>query len=392
VDLQAPDPERVLAGLVGAGGEAVQREGHVTGGLGHGSKDLLESGDSSVVDAEWGRLTMMLRYRAAGADLPFGDLRPWHGVAMEGHFWRITDARSGRVIVALCGVNRAPDGVWANVALAAHPGGFAREADVPLASADRHRLAVSAGPGVFTASADRLRVDLGPDAQLDVRLRGTCGWPPRRPFGGSGAAHALPGLGQYWHPHVLGGTVEGSAVLGGAVVQLDGAALYAEKNWGAGGFPRRWWWGQAQGFDAPEVCVAFAGGELALGPLALHPTALVVRLGRDVIRLGNPLVAPVHAEIGSGQWSLRGRGPTWSVEVEGAAPPGDAHILPVPLPAQRRSVPGALEHLAALLRVVVRTRGRVVFAGESLLAGLEVGGLPAAAAEAARRRVLAHPR
>jgi hypothetical protein len=51
-----------------------------------------------------------------------------------------------------------------------------------------------------------------------------------------------------------------------------------------------------------------------------------------------------------------------------------------------------LEHLAAPLRVVVRKRGRVVFAGESLLAGLEVGGLPAAAAEAARRRVLAHPR
>jgi 1,4-dihydroxy-2-naphthoate octaprenyltransferase len=278
---------------------------------------------------------------------------------MEGDFWRITDARSGRVIVALCGVNRAPDGVWANVALAGHPGGFAREADVPLAGADPCRLAVWAGPGAFEASSDRLRVDLGPDARLDVRLRGTWGW-PRRTFGGSGPAHALPGRGQYWHPHVLGGTVEGSAVRGDVVVELDGAHVYAEKNWGAGGFPPRWWWGQAQGFDAPEVCVAFAGGKLALGPLQLDPTALVVRLGPDVIRLGNPLVAPVHAEIGGGQWSLRGRGPTWSVEVEGAAPPADAHILPAQLPAQRRSVPGALEHLAAPLRVVVRKRGRVV--------------------------------
>jgi hypothetical protein len=39
----------VLAVLVGAGDEAVQRDGHVTGGLGHGSKDPSAGGDSSVV-------------------------------------------------------------------------------------------------------------------------------------------------------------------------------------------------------------------------------------------------------------------------------------------------------------------------------------------------------
>lgn len=27
-------------------------------------------------------------YRASGADRPFGDPLPAHGVAMEGHFWR----------------------------------------------------------------------------------------------------------------------------------------------------------------------------------------------------------------------------------------------------------------------------------------------------------------
>jgi hypothetical protein len=37
-------------------------------------------------------------------------------------------------------------------------------------------------------------------------------------------------------------------------------------------------------------------------------------------------------------------------------------------------VPGAYEHLAARVRVAVRRRGRVVYAGESELAGLELGG------------------
>jgi hypothetical protein len=48
-------------------------------------------------------------------------------------------------------------------------------------------------------------------------------------------------------------------------------------------------------------------------------------------------------------------------------------VLPVPLPAAGYSVPGARENLAGVLRVTVRRRGRVVFAGESRIAGLEFG-------------------
>jgi hypothetical protein len=49
VDLHAAHTEWVLAVLVGAGDEAVQRDGHVTGGLVHGSKDPSAGGDSSVI-------------------------------------------------------------------------------------------------------------------------------------------------------------------------------------------------------------------------------------------------------------------------------------------------------------------------------------------------------
>jgi hypothetical protein len=312
-------------------------------------------------------------YRGTGADPPFGDPRRAHpGVAMEGYFWRFTHAASGRVVVALCGISQAPDGPWATVALAAHPGRFLREAVVAHGSADLARLGVEAAGGVFAGDADHVRVDLGADARLDARIHGVCGW-PRRAFGGVGPAHAVPGLSQYWHPHVLGGRVEGHVVLGDVTLDLTGFDVYAEKNWGRGGFPERWWWGQAQGFDRPDVCVVFAGGVVRLGPASLTATALVVRLGDTLIRLGQPLLSGVAADVGREHWHLRARGPVWSVEVEASAPAEHAHVLPVPLPAERRNIAGAHEHLAGSLHLTVRRRGRVVYAGESHLAGLEHG-------------------
>jgi len=293
---------------------------------------------------------------------------------MEGYFWRFSDPKSGRVVVALCGVTRTEDVAWASVCLAGHPGGFVRSADVRPAGACATRLGVWAGDGTFRADSDRVRVDLGPDAELDVRIRDPRPW-PRRAFGGLGAAHAVPGLSQYWHPHLLGGRADGMAMIGGAELDLDGFEVYAEKNWGAGGFPSRWWWGQAHGFQRPDACVAFAGGDVHVGPVRLPATALVVRFGDELLRVGQPFSSPVTAEARDGRWRLRGRSARWSVAVDASAAPGDAHVLPVPLPAAGYSVPGALEHLAGVLRVTVRQRGRVVFADESTLAGLECGGV-----------------
>src|SRR4051794_38784630 len=77
-------------------------------------------------------------YRRTGADLPFGDPRRPHGVAMEGWFWRITAAASGDVLVVLAAVNRDARGrEWGTAGLAAHPGGFSRAVVVDRAAADR---------------------------------------------------------------------------------------------------------------------------------------------------------------------------------------------------------------------------------------------------------------
>jgi len=305
---------------------------------------------------------------------------------MEGYFWRLTAPRDdGRVLIALCGVNRADDGFWSTLGLGAHPGGFLKAIEYPEGRADPDALGAFAGRA-FSGTPDRLKVDLGDEAALDVRVTSPAGW-GRRAFGGSSYFQSVPALNQYWHPWLLGGNARGTATVGEESWNLDGWQVYAEKNWGKGGFPDSWWWGQAHGFAERAVCVAFAGGEIKSGPLQTEVTAVVVKLpdGR-LIRLGNPLTSAVEADVSDERWSLKGKSLRWQVEIEGQAPLGESHLLPVPLPRERRNVAGALEHLGGNMQVVVRShRGVVVWRGESHVAALELGGLERAKEEAARR-------
>jgi hypothetical protein len=289
---------------------------------------------------------------------------------MEGYYWRFADETSGRAVVALCGVCRAGDGSWAVVALAAHPGGFVRWVNAPRAWADPGGLGVVAwGEGaavVFRGSPDRLEVDLGPGARLDVALEDREGWRARA-FGALGVAQLAPGLPQYWHPHLLAARVRGAAELGDVAVDLGGFTAYAEKNWGST-FPGEWWWGQA-GLGGVGAMAAFAGGRLR-GRFAA--SGLVVRLsGARILRLAPP-AAFVTADVGGSAWRLRARTPRHAVviEGEGAGPP---HILPVPVPAERRAVMRSEQHLAGRLLVEVRRGRRTLLREESALAGLEHG-------------------
>ncbi|MGV9713166.1 tocopherol cyclase family protein [Gordonia sp. NPDC003424] len=326
------------------------------------------------------------RYRATGADRPFGNLLPAHGVAMEGYFWRFTQPDRGRTLIALCGVNTSPSGErWATLGLAAHPHRFLRTCAHPGALDNPQALEISAN-SAFHADVDEVHLDLGPDARLDIRVTDPVSW-PRRCYGASGFFHSVPGLNQYWHPWLLGGRASGSATVGDETWDLDGAQVYAEKNWGREGFPESWWWGQAQGFAEPEACVAFAGGIVRAGPLKTEVTVIVVLLpdGR-LVRVGDPLISPVRARVTDESWSLHCAGRRYSVRVEGSGRLGDAHVLPVPIPSQRRNVPGAIEHLGARMTVEVRRRGgELVWAGESALAALEHGGIARARAEVLRR-------
>ncbi len=308
-------------------------------------------------------------YRRSGADLPFGDPRPSHGSEMEGYFWRVTDKVGGRVLVVLCGVNRHPDGDWATIAVALHPGGFVHSAVVPDAHSATDKFFVTAGDGMFVADADHVQVDLGPGARVDFALDDQVEWP--RMLGGGGVFSVLPFLGQYWHPHVLGGLATGTAEFGDERWEFAGGDIYAEKNWGAG-FPKSWWWGQAQGFGREDVCVAFSGGVLTAGPVSVTVGGIMVRIGAHIIRL-TPPTAIVRSHYEDKRWEISGRGHGYRVSIVGTGV-GDPHVLPVPVPAERRNADTDFEYLAGHLTLEVS--GRLRFSGETHFAALEYGYRP----------------
>jgi hypothetical protein len=311
-------------------------------------------------------------YRRAGADGLFGDPRRDHDARIEGYYWRFTDVARSQVVIALCGVCTSATGRWATVALAAHPGGAVRSAIIQTATADRRGFGVSAGNAAVGGERE-VRFDLGSEAGLDVEICDRWCW-PRRGLGGSGVAHLIPGLGQYWHPHVLGGRVRGELRVGEQRLILDGATVYAEKNWGPS-FPRRWWWGQADSFDAGDACVAFAGGLMRIGGVALTPTALVVRIEDRLLAL-RPPAAHVAVTVGAGRWRVRARSARHSVELEGEECAAGTVLLPVPVPGRRTCEPRSRQALGGRMQLVVRRGVRTLFRGESLLAGLEHGTEP----------------
>ena len=304
-------------------------------------------------------MTPLTAYRRTGADLPFGDPCRAHGTRFEGYYWRITDAAAGRVVIALCGVCRDAAGPWAIVALATHPGGLVRSRIEPLAEVSWDGLGVRAG-AAFNGSSEGLQVDLGEGARLDVALRASGGSGPR----GRSAAAGRPSWSRGCRSTGIR-TCSGARVTGAG---WDGATVYAEKNWGPA-FTEHWWWGQAQGFPDADACVAFAGGRVTLGPMGGAPTAVVVRLEDRLVALAPPF-ARLTSAIGAAGWRVRARSPRWRVELEGEAA-GAPAVLPVPVPGERRVVDRSQQYLAGRLRVTVRRGRRVVFAGESVVAGLE---------------------
>jgi hypothetical protein len=281
--------------------------------------------------------------------------------ALDGWFWRFTWP-DGRAAIVLCGV--CPG--WALTGVAMEPGGWV-PAIVDAPEADSRGVRI--GPA-FAGEAERLRVDI-PGARVHADLRDAVRWP--RPWHGTGPAGHAPFLRQYWRPLVLRARAEGFVEVGERW-SLEGATAYVERNWGDG-FPPVWWWGEAHDFGGDRCTVAFAGGP-ALGPL--RATAVVVWVGGRLVRIGEPLFAPVRADVTPGRWVLRGRSPTGArVEIEATGEPGAEHVLDVPVPAERRVVPWSHQHLAGRLRVRLTRRGRLVYEGESTLAGLELGRAPA---------------
>jgi hypothetical protein len=245
------------------------------------------------------------------------------------------------------------------VTLCAEPGRFERTEVAQVARADPHGFGVTSD--LLRATPDSLDVALD-GARLHARFSTRRDW-PRRAFGALGPAQVIPWLGQYWTPHLLSASVSGRATLGDRTLSLDGARVYAEKNWGTA-FASHWWWGQASLEDGG---VAFAGGRVH----GVAPTAVVAWTPGGLVSLAPPLARTV-ARASGGEWHIRARSPRHAIEIRGEAT-GPPLRLSVPIPAERRLEARSEHHLAGRLDVTVRRGRRVLLRGESELAGLEDG-------------------
>lgn len=323
------------------------------------------------------------RYRSTGADLPFGDPLPAHGVASEGYFWRFSHAESGRSLATSIGVNRTGDNAWSAVTFAAHPVGTVRTEVSDGGFADSRELGAKVGT-IFHGDTGRVEVDLGADAQLDARITDHHLW-PRRAFGGASFFQSVPGVAQRWHPWLFGGTVVGTARVGDETWDLSEFEVYAEKRWGSGGLPGQWWCGQAQGFG-DGACVAFAGGAFTTGRLRIETTLVVVRLpDGEVLRFGGPSTSHVRARASAEKMSLHGRNPRSGIEIEGSSALDAAFVLPAPDAADGTLEAATITHFGGRIDVTVRRRADILWRGESTLAAMEFGDLTAARTELARR-------
>ena len=123
-------------------------------------------------------------YRRTGADIPFGNPLPSHGTEMEGWFWRVSDEASGRVLIALCSVNRHPDGDWSTTAVGVHPGLVVRSAALAgayvnaglgidaMVSADGGQLVVRSEYGALRLALSWIERDLLMAMPADAPRRG----------------------------------------------------------------------------------------------------------------------------------------------------------------------------------------------------------------------------
>ncbi|MBO8185022.1 tocopherol cyclase family protein [Streptomyces spirodelae] len=312
----------------------------------------------------------MLRqwWRRTGADLPWGDPLLSHRSAMEGHLWRFTDPARRRVLLVACGVNERRGRRWGTVVVAASPS-LVRSVTLDGVRADTDRFAVHAAPALSFAQ-DRLRVSL-PDVDLELAVVPRAR--RRTLLPAAGVFSLVPWLNHYWYPYLFDARVEGTARLAGEHWDLTGCQAYAEKSWGRG-FPPAWWWGQAHGFDRPDVKVAFAGGLLGRGRCTVPVGGLVLVAGDHRIDLFPPS-AVVRGGARGDRWSLTALGPRHRVRLSGQGAGSPLLRLPIPALSPHR-LGHSEQHLTGEVSLEVQRCGRPLYSGTSRLAGLETGRAP----------------
>jgi tocopherol cyclase len=101
---------------------------------------------------------------------------------------------------------------------------------------------------------------------------------------------------------------------------------------------------------------------------------VVLRLEDRVLRITPP--ALVSSTCDGQRWQIDARTARYRILLDGHGTGTVPHVLPVPLPPERRNIDADYEYLAGTLQCTVHEWGRTIFDGTSQLAGPEIGSRP----------------
>ncbi|MCB9778601.1 MAG: hypothetical protein H6742_08580 [Alphaproteobacteria bacterium] len=327
----------------------------------------------------------------------------------EGWYLRLTDADQGESFGLIYGIAHdrgAPDGGAGYLIALSAADGERAWTRVPVArtSAPHGVYDISIGEadgplyGHIDADGGRGWFQAGPDdgdrpVAWDLALTPTRTWTARHDSP-MGWVQRWKGFQTYWHVVALQARVSGTVRFGDRSVHFDDALGYVERNWGRV-FPRDWMWLQAGSFVDPATgaprdgALSASGGHVPLaGPIGTKAGIVGYWDGDAMHHFATHTGQKVRLRYAPGDWEVVARGGGEKLVVRAGIDP-DA-LVPIAGPTRDGVQDVAIESLDGRLVVELFRRARpfgrwrLQHRAESGLAGVEVGGLAAVEAAAAR--------
>lgn len=216
------------------------------------------------------------------------------------------------------------------------------------------------------------------DAAWCYRIEPVAGWGrPGRPEATMGWLSYLPVFEPGWQILMAHGRATGWIEWRGARYSFEDAPAYGEKNWG-GAFPKKWFWVQANAFEAdPEAALIAGGGRR--GFLWREESVAMVGLYHGG-RFYRFLPEDGHLRCAVtpwGRWQIEAVSERYRIEVSGTAARDDGIELLAPTATGAHFVCRDTLKGSVQVRLSRRWGTRaVLFEGSTRLGGLETGGGP----------------
>ena len=236
-------------------------------------------------------------------------------------------------------------------------------------AAARDSFHIQVGPNVF--AADYLTLNL-PQMAGHVTFSGRTPWPVSWQAPGIMGWYAWFPMECYHGVVSLDHTLAGKLLIGEETIDFSGGRGYIEKDWGRN-FPQTWIWIQANLFAQRGVSLTASIARIPFYGRVFPGFIIGLLLDGRLVRFTTYLGAKLHEVRVTGD-QVRIVVHNKEMELQITAVRGATALLHAPTPGQGM-IPRVKESVAAAVQVrLSEIGGRVIFAGESHLGGMEIEG------------------